>query len=92
MIQNSKVCLSCSRNMEDAKFLSESFNHSGGTMVFHCDCGNETKRTFVPLDLLSKAEWAKQIAIIAGLEETDADLVSKRFNSSRNKKELENII
>lgn len=91
MNQSSKTCLVCGRDMEDTTFLSESFNHSGGTMVFECSCGNRTSRTFVPLDLLSKKEWAKQIAIYAGLEEIDAKTVSDKYNSRQIQRKVMNL-
>ena|SRR2546428_751393 len=86
------ICYSCGIELENATFLSETFNWKGGTMVFRCQCGNEIKRTFVPLDLLSAKEYARQLCLFAGLSEDIAEVASLQYKSIQSMKKLKDIV
>lgn len=63
-----EFCDQCGDHWDCATFLSETFNFSGGSMVFECGCGNTKSRNFIPTDLLPIEEAMKYIMIGDGMD------------------------
>lgn len=82
----SNLCEKCNKNLNEATFLSESFNYDGGTMFFKCDCGLDTYRSFLPTDLLSDEEKLRVITEMEmGKDMAKFAVLSYRKNESMRK-------
>lgn len=62
-------CPECGDHWDCATFLSETFNYSGGNMVFQCQCGNTKTRMFLPTDVMPVEEVFKYVMVNEGIEE-----------------------
>lgn len=74
---NEQNCQSCGEHWDGATFLSETFNYSGGEMVFQCQCGNTKTRMFLPTDVMPIEEVMKYIMIQEGM---DKDVIERSVN------------
>lgn len=73
-------CSKCGEPWDCATFLSETFNHSGGSMVFQCKCGNTKTRVFIPIDVLSIEEIARYILIDQGMDKELVECAVARYS------------
>lgn len=74
---NEQNCKECGTHWDCATFLSETFNYSGGTMVFECQCGNTKSRYFLPTDIMPVEESMRYLMIQEGM---DKDIVESSMN------------
>ena len=83
-------CENCNKSLNEATFLSESFNYDGGTMFFKCECGLDTYRSFLPTDLLSDEE---KIRVIMQQEmgEEMANLAVLEMRKNKNFRKIQQI-
>jgi len=70
MIRNKDRCSKCGESWKDATFLSETFDYDGVNMVFQCRCGNETKRTFLPTDIMSVEDFVYHVLKQEGVDDS----------------------
>lgn len=68
MTSQVECCSECGTHWDCATFLSESFNFSGGNMVFECQCGNTKTRYFIPTDIMPIEESMKYLMIQEGMD------------------------
>lgn len=61
-------CIDCGEDWDCATFLSETFNYSGGSMVFQCQCGNTKTRMFLPTDEMPVEEVVKYVMRKEGVD------------------------
>lgn len=66
-------CSECGEHWDCATFLSDTFNYSGGNMVFQCQCGNTKTRMFLPTDVMPIEEVFKYVMINEGMDKELAD-------------------
>lgn len=69
---NIESCEECGEHWDCATFLSETFNYSGGNMVFQCQCGNTKTRMFLPTDVMPIEEVMKYVMIQEGASKDTA--------------------
>lgn len=79
----SKYCPNCHDTLENATFLSETFSFVCGQMVFKCNCGQEIRRGFVPVDMLTDLELLRITALISGFTPAQTDLALKHLKVTR---------
>jgi hypothetical protein len=88
--EKNEQCVKCGQEWNNATFLSETFNYSGGTMHFECKCGNTTKRDFLPSDLLRPDELCKIVLRQEGFDEDFINSVIAQYNSREKLRQIMN--
>ena len=83
-------CTECGTAWDCATFLSETFNYSGGNMVFECQCGNTKTRMFLPTDVMPVEEVFKYVMKQEGIDDDIIDGAVSRLKAKEKLKELQN--
>ena len=79
-------CSECGEHWEHATFLSETFNYSGGTMVFECQCGNTKVRNFIPTDVMSEEDLFRSVMKQEGVDSDIIETAITRYKSHESKR------
>lgn len=85
---SSDVCSECGEHWDCATFLSETFNYSGGNMVFQCQCGNTKTRMFLPTDLMPVDQVFKYVMKQEGIDEEIIESAVTQYKAQQRIKEL----
>lgn len=81
-------CSECGEHWDCATFLSETFNYSGGNMVFKCQCGNQKTRMFLPTDVMPVHEVFKYVMIQQGVDKELAESAVATYNAKQLTKKI----
>jgi len=91
-LSTSLNCSKCGKSLDYAAHLSETFGYDGGCMVFECECSNEIKRDFIPLDLLDQKQQIKILLKNTELDEETQKIALLYYKKNKSfKKKLENL-
>jgi len=88
-ITSNLKCSACGQSLKDSTLLSETFSYDGGCMVFKCECGNETRRDFIPLDTLDQEQQIKVLLSNTDLDKETQQVALLHYKKYQSIKKLE---